>query len=128
LLKFLIDLSMKLRENNSNSDQNMIILNQTLTVRILRLIFSLEKNRKYFKHLFPTKILGIFIDIGNFKHNLSLYATFVSELNCPSNEDLNDILNKSSNISTVIEGISQTIGGYTVIELIGKGGFGSVYK
>ena len=109
------------------SDKNNILHNQSLIVRILRLIFSLEKNRKYFKHLFPTKLLGIFIDIGNYKHNLSLYHSFLEEFNALDDGEIQNLQQKSMNISNP-SNEAQTIGGYTIMELIGKGGFGSVYK
>jgi hypothetical protein len=127
LIKNLIDYSFKLRNQGSDNETELIINNQALLTRILRLIFSLEKNRKFFKHLFPTKLLGIFIDIGNFKHSLNLYNCFIEELNGLQETDLKEILDKFSNI-TFKESESQTIGGYTIVELIGKGGFGSVYK
>jgi NIMA (never in mitosis gene a)-related kinase len=109
------------------TEKNNILQNQSLIVRILRLIFSLEKNRKYFKHLFPTKLLGIFIDIGNYKHNLELYHSFLEEFNSLNEEEIHNLKHKSQNISNP-SNEAQTIGGYTIMELIGKGGFGSVYK
>jgi hypothetical protein len=118
LIKNLIDYSLKLRKDNvDESERQMIINNQALITRILRLIFSLEKNRKFFKHLFPTKLLGIFIDIGNFKHSLNLYNAFIDELNGLLDSDLKEILEKFNNI-TFKESESQTIGGYTIVELI----------
>jgi len=86
----------------------------------MRLIFSLEKNRKFFKTLFPTKLLGNFIDIGNYKHNLSLYNNFLNEINNLNIDDLNDIKTKAINVSTLKEFEHQTIGGYAILELIVK--------
>jgi serine/threonine protein kinase len=134
LLKLLINYSFRLREESStlsDKEKSLIIINQTLIVRILRLIFSLEKNRKYFKQLFPTKLLSMFIDIGNYKHSLNLYTTFITELNSLTDEDLSEIQIKCENItgmSNEANNINQTVGGYSIVELIGKGGFGSVYK
>jgi len=89
-----------------------------LIIRVTRLIFSLEKNRKFFKTLFPTKLLGNFIDIGNYKHNLILYNNFLNEFNSFSKEDLNDIKAKAINVSILKEFEHQTIGGYAILELI----------
>ena len=72
-------------------------------------------------------MLGIFIDIGNYKHNLSLYHNFLEEFNALNEEEIQILRQKSMNISNP-SNEAQTIGGYTIIELIGKGGFGSVYK
>lgn len=118
LFTLLIEYAFKLREGLKDAEIMQIITNQTLIGRILRLIFSLEKNRKYFKFILSTKILSIFIDIGNYKHNLSLYAHFIKEINSLSDQDLRDIIKKSSEISNPKEGESQTIGGYTIVELI----------
>ena len=38
-------------------------------LRTLRFLFSIEKNRKSFKLVFPPEIFGNFIDIGNFNRN-----------------------------------------------------------
>jgi serine/threonine protein kinase len=129
-MKILICLSFRLRSINpslNEGESNHLLINQTLIIIILRLIFSLEKNRKYFKSLLPTKLLGTFIDIGNYKHSLNLYSNFISEFNNLSEDDLNEISQKSELISEDSP-MMQTIGGYSVVELIGKGGFGSVFK
>lgn len=118
LISTLIDYTYKRRETNDDTEMHQILTIQTLLARILRLIFSLEKNRKYFKHLFPTIILTQFIDIGNYKHSLNLYASFVQEFNYLSDDDLQEISLKSLNITNPKENESQTIGGYTILELI----------
>jgi hypothetical protein len=115
LIKTLIDYSFIMKKAEAE-EKTLVVNNQALITRILRLIFSLEKNRKYFKQLFPTKLLGIFIDIGNYKHNLSLYYNFIEEINNLSADELGEILYKNQNI--LKENDSQTIGGYTIIELI----------
>ena len=38
-------------------------------LRSLRFLYSIEKNRKAFKLVFPPEIFGSFIDIGNFNKN-----------------------------------------------------------
>jgi NIMA (never in mitosis gene a)-related kinase 10 len=38
-------------------------------LRTLRFLYSIEKNRKAFKLVFPPEIFGSFIDIGNFNKN-----------------------------------------------------------
>lgn len=49
-----------------------------LLLRLLRFIFSIEKNRKIFKSIFPPALLGPFIDIGNFVKQLSRYKQLAS--------------------------------------------------
>jgi hypothetical protein len=38
-------------------------------LRTLRFLYSIEKNRKAFKLVFPPEVFGSFIDIGNFNKN-----------------------------------------------------------
>jgi hypothetical protein len=120
LFSILVEYAFKLREEKSEIEILQIITNQTLIGRILRLIFSLEKNRKYFKFILPTKILSIFIDIGNYKHNLSLYSQLIKEINNLTEEDLKEVIKKANELTNPKEGEIQTIGGYTIIELIVK--------
>lgn len=130
LFKLLTSLAVKIKTiSDESNEKNLILVNQTIIIRILRLIFSLEKNRKFFKQMFPTSIFSQFIDIGNYKHNLNLYQPFVDSFNNLSLNELTEMTKKCEKISSLSEKeILQTIGGYKIIEMIGKGGFGSVYK
>jgi NIMA (never in mitosis gene a)-related kinase len=47
----------------------------------LRFLFSIEKNRKSFKLVFPPEIFGAFIDIGNYNKNFQSYITLLKKLN-----------------------------------------------
>ena len=38
-------------------------------LRSLRFLYSIERNRKAFKLVFPPEIFGLFIDVGNFNKN-----------------------------------------------------------
>jgi NIMA (never in mitosis gene a)-related kinase len=50
-------------------------------LRVLRFSFSIEKNRKSFKLVFPPEIFGAFIDIGNYNKNFQNYITLLKKLN-----------------------------------------------
>ena len=50
-------------------------------LRTLRFLFSVEKNRKSFKVVFPPEIFGNFIDIGNFNRNFSSYISLLRKMN-----------------------------------------------
>lgn len=50
-------------------------------MRTLRFLFSIEKNRKSFKLVFPPEIFGNFIDIGNFNRNFQSYVPLLKKIN-----------------------------------------------
>ena len=50
-------------------------------LRTLRFLFSIEKNRKSFKRVFPPEIFGNFIDIGNFNRNFQSYLPLLKKIN-----------------------------------------------
>ena len=47
---------------------------------MLRLLFSLERNRDKFKRLFPDDFYGKFIDIGHYKRDPADYVTLRDQL------------------------------------------------
>lgn len=54
---------------------------QLHALRALRFLYSIEKNRKSFKLIFPPEIFGAFIDIGNFKRNFQEYLPLLKKIN-----------------------------------------------
>ena len=50
-------------------------------LRTLRFLYSIEKNRKAFKLVFPPEIFGSFIDIGNFNKNFQSYVPLLRKIN-----------------------------------------------
>ena len=128
----LLDLNTKLKEknnNNNNSKQNLI-LNEILIIRILRFMYSLDYNKKYFKNYFPKKILfELFIKIGDYKSSVNYYENFIeffNKLNLEEIIHMKKVIN-SINPTTLINN-NNKIGGFEILEMIGKGGFGSVFK
>lgn len=63
------------------TDEKPIFDLELYCLQLLRHLFSIEKNRKVFKSVFPPKIFGIFIDIGNFVKNLNNYESMANEFN-----------------------------------------------
>ncbi len=47
--------------------------------RVLRLLFSLERNRQFFKRLFPADFFSDFIDIGHYVLELNAYECLVEK-------------------------------------------------
>lgn len=58
---------------------------QLFALRALRVIYSLERNRKYFRKLFSHAIFGSFIDVGNYVKDTNAYVECLNNIN--QNED-----------------------------------------
>jgi serine/threonine protein kinase len=96
----------------------------------MRILFSLEKNRKVFRRVFPPHIFDAFIDkgqyIGNDARLFFPVAALIQEL--PPEKELGmrqqliDMLNRP-----LLE-VQHSIRGYVLEEEIGKGAFGSVFR
>ena len=54
---------------------------QTNAFRTLRFLFSMERNRRLFKRLFPPDLFEMFIDIGHYKRELEAYHSLVEKIN-----------------------------------------------
>ena len=101
-------------------------------LRSLRFLYSVEKNRKTFKMIFPPQIFGSFIDVGNFNNEFKAYIPLLRKINkkLPL-ENLIQIqqnFTQMGNFQKLQDGATEKfINGFKVMELIGKGAFGSVY-
>ncbi|XP_048580078.1 serine/threonine-protein kinase Nek10 isoform X2 [Nematostella vectensis] len=100
---------------------------QKSAFRALRFLFSMERNRQLFKRVFPPKLFEKFIDVGHYVRDLNAYKGLVEQVNHLPEEDIDIIRN---NILAINQNKSAThlIGSYEVLELLGSGAFGSVYK
>lgn len=49
--------------------------------RALRFLFSMERNRRLFKRLFPSDLFEMFINIGHYKQDLNEYKPLVEKIN-----------------------------------------------
>ncbi|XP_077125065.1 serine/threonine-protein kinase Nek10 isoform X5 [Ranitomeya variabilis] len=112
---------------------------QCYAFRALRFLFSMERNRDLFKRysmhtvnttqqrFFPPDLFEMFIDIGHYIREISAYEDLVSKLNALPEDELKQV-------SDSIEGINQNktptkfIGNYAILDHLGSGAFGSVYK
>ena len=55
-------------------------------------MYSVEKNRKTFKMIFPPQLFGAFIDVGNFNKEFKAYIPLLKMLNKKtSKESLQEI-------------------------------------
>ncbi|KAK3108060.1 hypothetical protein FSP39_000448 [Pinctada imbricata] len=100
---------------------------QRNSFRTLRYIFSMERNRRLFKRLFPPDLFEMFINIGHYVPELSAYKHLVDKINSLPDHVVEEIranILESNHNRTP----ARHIGDYSVFELLGTGAFGSVYK
>lgn len=130
LFRLLLLLAIKVKDLKDQKEQKDIISNQSIISSILRLIYSFERNRNFFNQIIPQNIFKFFINTPNIQNPL-VFESFINNINNLSNDEIEAILKKVNRIytsSSEYEYAKEQIGGYKILEMIGKGGFGSVYK
>ncbi|NWI17981.1 NEK10 kinase, partial [Crypturellus soui] len=112
---------------NKESSAEKANLLQCYAFRALRFLFSMERNRHLFRRLFPTDLFEIFIDIGHYVRDISAYEELVSKLNLLKGHELKQI---SESIENINQNKTPTkhVGNYAILEHLGSGAFGNVYK
>ena len=56
-------------------------------LRCLRFLYSVDKNRKSFKVIFPPNLFGAFIDVGNYNKDFQAYIPLLKKLNKKMGEE-----------------------------------------
>ncbi|VDO43500.1 unnamed protein product [Haemonchus placei] len=95
--------------------------------RVLRILFSLERNRGLFKKVFPIAFFEQFIDIGHYVQDLSAYRPLAVEYS--------KLIESStaSELQASWEGVNQKrapigrVAEYDLLDQLGAGAFGCVY-
>ncbi|XP_016054347.1 PREDICTED: serine/threonine-protein kinase Nek10 [Miniopterus natalensis] len=100
---------------------------QCYAFRALRFLFSMERNRPLFKRLFPADLFEVFIDVGHYVRDISAYEELVSRLNVLVEDELKQIAESIESINQN-KAPSKYIGNYAILDLLGSGAFGCVYK
>ncbi|CAI4230780.1 unnamed protein product [Auanema sp. JU1783] len=109
------------------SDNPSTLALQGSIFRVLRLIYSLERNRTYFKKIFTSSLFEKFVDIGHYVQDISVYQNLVISYN----DYLNSISN--SELPSLWEATNQRrepigyVGEFELLEQLGSGAFGCVY-
>ncbi|XP_056098619.1 serine/threonine-protein kinase Nek10 [Rhinichthys klamathensis goyatoka] len=100
---------------------------QCYAFRALRFLFSMERNRHHFKRLFSPELFEMFIDVGHYVRDITAYEPLQEKISLLTEEEL-DVLRES--IETVNQNRPplRVINGYAVLDHLGSGAFGSVFK
>jgi NIMA (never in mitosis gene a)-related kinase len=111
-----------------NEDAQSHFPAQVYVLRTLRFVFSLERNRKAFKRIFPTPALfELFIEIGQYERDLDKYMQLAKELMSLSSDKRAFMINSVKEM--VDKDRVKTVRKYVVLgDAIGKGGFGTIYR
>uniref|UniRef100_A0A8C7LYI1 NIMA-related kinase 10 n=1 Tax=Oncorhynchus mykiss TaxID=8022 RepID=A0A8C7LYI1_ONCMY len=99
---------------------------QCYAFRTLRFLFSMECNRHLFKRLFPTDLFEMFIDVGHYVRDITVYEALQAKVSLYT-EELDSL---RENIETVDQNRPplRVINGYSILDHLGTGAFGSVFK
>ncbi|XP_030641204.1 serine/threonine-protein kinase Nek10 [Chanos chanos] len=100
---------------------------QCYAFRTLRFLFSMERNRHLFKRVFSTELFEMFIDVGHYVRDITAYEALQEKVSLLSDEELAGL---REGIETVNQNRSplKLINGYAILDHLGSGAFGSVYK
>ncbi|XP_010776260.1 serine/threonine-protein kinase Nek10 [Notothenia coriiceps] len=100
---------------------------QCYAFRTLRFLFSVERNRHLFKRLFPTDLFELFIDVGHYVRDLAAYEGLQTKVSLYTEEEVDSL---KESIETVDQNRPplKVINGYSILDHLGTGAFGSVFK
>uniref|UniRef100_A0A3B3SH41 NIMA related kinase 10 n=1 Tax=Paramormyrops kingsleyae TaxID=1676925 RepID=A0A3B3SH41_9TELE len=93
----------------------------------LRFLFSVERNRRLFKRLFSAELFEMFIDVGHYVRDITSYEALQAKVSLLSEEELKS-LREGIEAVNLHRSPLKVINGYAVLDHLGSGAFGSVYK
>ncbi|KAJ1493955.1 hypothetical protein T484DRAFT_1767241, partial [Baffinella frigidus] len=97
---------------------------QAYALRALRLLFSLERNRKSFKRIFPPATFERFIEVGQYQRDLQVFEDLTEEITGLPQEKKEQMRKAISEMHD-LHG-DRKVGDYILLgEAIGKGAFGA---
>uniref|UniRef100_A0A8C0G1K3 Serine/threonine-protein kinase Nek10 n=1 Tax=Chelonoidis abingdonii TaxID=106734 RepID=A0A8C0G1K3_CHEAB len=112
-----------------NKQRNAVKANLLQSLEIYLMIFGILIYSSNFINHFIKKYMKqmIFIDIGHYVRNISAYEELVSKLNSLLEDELKQIAESIESINQN-KAPSKYIGNYAILDHLGSGAFGSVYK
>ncbi|KAF3692330.1 Serine/threonine-protein kinase Nek10 [Channa argus] len=100
---------------------------QCYAFRTLRFLFSVERNRHLFKRLFPTDLFELFIDVGHYVRDLAAYERLQTKVSLYTEEELDSLRDSIKAVDQNRPPLKIT-NGYSILDHLGTGAFGSVFK
>ncbi|KAJ8290649.1 hypothetical protein GJAV_G00015830 [Gymnothorax javanicus] len=100
---------------------------QCYAFRALRFLFSRERNRHLFKRLFPANLFEMFIDVGHYVRDITAYEALQQKVSLFPEEELTS-LKESIEMVNQNRAPLKVINGYAILDHLGSGAFGSVFK
>ena len=92
---------------------------QLNALQCTRFIYSVERNRKYFRKVFPPQIFASFIDIGNYIKEISGYQSALKLINTLGQADVENIKEGLIVLKESTESLpTREIAGYNVGEML----------
>ena len=73
-------------------EKEVVLKIEIFSLMFLRYLYSVEKNRKAFKLVFPPEIYGPFIDIGNYQQDWERYENCLEKLSTLNDMEKKGIL------------------------------------
>ena len=92
---------------------------QLNALQCIRFLYSVERNRKYFRKVFPPQIFASFIDIGNYVKGVSNYQSTLKLINSLGQDDVENIKEGLFSLKESPESIhTREIAGYNIGEIL----------
>jgi hypothetical protein len=95
---------------------------------LCRHLYCLESNRACFRRLFSPDLFAAFIDIGAYQQQLQQYLPLANELHGLPAEQRQRLAAALDEARAAQAAGVKDAGGYRLLEVLGQGGFGVVYR
>eukprot|EP00241_Pyramimonas_parkeae_P015086 CAMPEP_0114282738 /NCGR_PEP_ID=MMETSP0059-20121206/3718_1 /TAXON_ID=36894 /ORGANISM="Pyramimonas parkeae, Strain CCMP726" /LENGTH=580 /DNA_ID=CAMNT_0001403399 /DNA_START=306 /DNA_END=2044 /DNA_ORIENTATION=+ len=137
IAKLVVDdqIAAQMRQQNGVYLLGMLLLDTDMNDKVrarvfrsLRFIYSMERNRKIFKRVFPPDLFALFIDIGHYQYDMELYADLARRFAGLTAQGREGVRAALEEINLEHDPHLQSICGYAVEEELGSGAFGTVYQ